>query len=124
MAKSLQDAHRLLNNTDHLDTSYWLKAGDGNVAGRGLTAQLVTKQGLLANAHWVNNQAAQYNILAGVAANRPSKEQVQAILDILNALGWNAGIRRPTKSLDTNARWHLTPSTDWATIFRQLIEIY
>ena len=101
-----------------------MKAGDGNVAYRGLTAQLVTREGLLANANWVYNQAVQSKVFVGAAANTPSKEQVQAIVDILNALGWNAGIRRPTKSLDPNAWWHSTPSTDRATIFRQLIENY
>jgi hypothetical protein len=115
-------AHRLVNDTDYLDPSYWLNAGDGNVASRGLTAQLVTREGLLANANWVYNQAAQSNIFAGAAADTPSKEQIQAIVDILNALGWNAGIRRPTKSLDPNAWWHLVPSTDRANVFRQLIE--
>lgn len=123
-AKSLRDAHRLVDDTGFLNPSYWLKAGDGNVAYRGLTAQLVTREGLLANANWVYNQAVQSKVFVGAAADTPSKEQVQAIVDILNALGWNAGIRRPTKSLDPNAWWHSTPSTDRATIFRQLIENY
>jgi hypothetical protein len=101
-----------------------LRAGDGNVAQRGLTAQLVIKEGLLANANWVYNQAAQSNVFVGAAADKPSKEQVQAVVDILNAFGWNAGIRRPTKSLDPNAWWHSTPSTDRATVFRQLIQKY
>ena len=115
-AKGLGDAHRLVDDTGFLNPSYWLKAGDGNVAYRGLTAQLVTREGLLANANWVYNQAIQSKVFVGAAANRPPKEQVQAIVDILNALGWNAGIRRPTKSLDPNAWWHLTPSTDGAII--------
>jgi len=104
-----------------LNPSYWLKAGDRNIAYRGWTAQLVTREGLLANANWVYNQAVQSNVFVGAAANRPSKEQIQAIVDKLNALGWNAGIRRPTESLDPSAWWNLTPSTDRASIFRRLI---
>ena len=123
-AKSLQEAHQLVDETSFQDPSYWLKAGDGHVARRGLTAKLVTREGLLANANWVYNQAAQSDVFTGAAANKPSKEQIQAIVDILNALGWNAGIRRPTKSLDPNAWWHATPSTDRANIFRQLITNY
>jgi hypothetical protein len=116
-AKSLQEAHRLVNDTSFLDPSYWLKAGDGHVARRGLTAKLVTREGLLANANWVYNQAAQSDIFTGAAANKPSKEQIQAIVDILNDLGWNAGIRRPTKSLDPNAWWHATPQRIEQTSF-------
>ena len=48
-AKSLQDAHRLADDTGFINPSYWLKGGDVNVAYRGLTAQLVTREGLLAN---------------------------------------------------------------------------
>jgi hypothetical protein len=84
-AKSLQDAHQLVDETGFLNPSYWLKAGDGNVAYRGLTAQLVTREGLLANAHWVYNQAVQAKVFVGAAADGPSKEQVQAIVDILNS---------------------------------------
>lgn len=64
-AKSLQDAHRLVEDTGFLDPSYWLRAGDGNVAQRGLTAKLVTKKGLLAKANWVYNQVAQSNVFVG-----------------------------------------------------------
>lgn len=123
-AKSLQEAHRLVNDTGFLDSSYWLKAVDGHVARRGLTAKLVTREGLLANANWVYNQAAQSDIFTEAAANKPSKEQIRAIVDILNALGRNAGIRRSTKSLDPNAWWHATRSTDRANIFRQPIANY
>jgi len=123
-AKSLQEAHQLVNDTGFLDPSSWLKAGNGHVAWRGLTAKLVTREGLLANAKWVYDQAAQSDIFTGAAADKPSNQQIQAIVDMLNALGWNAGIRRPTKSLDPNAWWNATLSTDRANIFRQLIANY
>jgi len=89
-----------------------------------LTAKLVTREEFLANANWFYNQAAQINVFVGTAADKPTKEQIQAIVDMLNALGWNAGIRKPSKSLDPNAWWYSTPSTDRATIFRHLIENY
>lgn len=121
-AKSLRDAHRLVSATNFLKPEYWLKTGDGPHAPHGLTAQLVSKDGLLANANWVHNQAAQANMFVGAASDRPSKQQVQAIIDILNALGWNAGIRRPSKSLDPDAWWHSTPSSDRAAIYQELLE--
>jgi hypothetical protein len=121
-AKSLKDAHRLVSATNFLKPEYWLHTGDGPHARQGLTAQLVSKDGLLANANWVYNQATEANMFVGAASDRPSKEQIQAIVDILNALGWNAGIRSPSKSLDPDAWWHSTPSTDRAAIYQELLE--
>jgi hypothetical protein len=46
------------------------------------------------------------------------------MVDRLNALGWNAGIRTPSQSLDPNAWRRLTPSTARSTIVRQLIKNY
>jgi len=74
-ANSLQDAHRLGEETGFLDPSYWLRVGDGNVAKRGLTAQLVIKEGLLANANSVHSQAAQSNVFVGAAADKPTKNR-------------------------------------------------
>ncbi|RSH89776.1 hypothetical protein EHS25_001762 [Saitozyma podzolica] len=74
--------------------------------------------------NWVYQQAAQANIFQGRAADAPSKAQIQALIDILNGLGWNGGIRSPTKSLDPNAWWHCTPSTDRSAIFQELSEMY
>jgi len=123
-AKTLQEAHRLVNATNFLDPGHWLQTDEGTSARKGVDAMLVTREGLLANANWVYDQAAQANVFIGAASDKPSKEQVQAIVDILNALGWNAGIRRPTKSLDPDAWWHLMPSSDRAKVFRELVEKY
>ena len=85
---------------------------------------LVTREGLMANANWVYDLATQSNVFLGTGSDKPSAEQVQATVDILNALGWNAGLRRPTKSLDPDAWWHALPSTDRSNIFRGLSEKY
>lgn len=114
-------AHRLVIDAGFLDPSYWSKAGNGNVANRMLTAELVTREGLLtdSNADREYNQAIQSKVSVGAAGKTSSKELDHAIVEILNALGWNAVIgQRPTNSPDTNAWWRLTPSTDRVTIFR------
>lgn len=123
-AKSLKEAHRLVTATNFLNPHYWLAIGEGPHARERLTAKLVTKEGVLANANWVYEQAAQANLFTGSAADRPTKIQIQALVDILNGLGWNAGIRRATKSLDPDAWWHSTPSTDRSQVFRTLSEMY
>ncbi|RSH85341.1 hypothetical protein EHS25_004737 [Saitozyma podzolica] len=123
-APSLRQAHRLVMATNFLDPSYWLGAAEGPHAAHLLTANLVTREGFLANANWVYQQAAQANIFQGWAADAPSKAQIQALIDILNGLGWNGGIRSPTKSLDPNAWWHCTPSTDRSAIFQELSKTY
>jgi hypothetical protein len=123
-AKSLRDAHRFVEATGYLNPEYWLKCGTGRRAVRGLTAKVVTKQGLIANANWVHDQANQAKLFTGASANKPTGQQIQAVVDILNALGWNAGIRSPTKSLDPDAWWFITPSSDRSGIFQILSERY
>ncbi|GFZ43054.1 hypothetical protein JCM24511_00772 [Saitozyma sp. JCM 24511] len=56
------------------------------------------------------------------AIGHPSNK-VQALTDILNALGWNSGLRSPTKSLAANAWWHMA-TTAVPTLFNILSEIY
>jgi hypothetical protein len=49
-ARILKDAHRLVSAINFLKPEYWLKTGDGPHAPHGLTAQLMSKDGLFANA--------------------------------------------------------------------------
>lgn len=121
-AKSLREAHRLVTATGFLNPHYWLGIGDGPHAREGLMAKLVTREGLLANANWVYEQALRAKMFTGAAADRPTKMQIQALVDILNGLGWNGGIRRPTKSWDPEAWWHSTQSTTQSNIFHSLGE--
>ena len=71
----------------------------------------------------VCQQADQARIFGGVPNNRPSKQQIQTLIDILNALGWNMGLRAPTKSLEPEAWWNMSP-TSAATIFNKLSDRY
>lgn len=124
-AHSLREAHRLVKSTGFLNPSYWLGLGDGPHPPTTLSAQVITRKGLLADANWVYQQAAQADIFHGRGSDRPTKAQIQALTDILNSLGWNSGLRSPTKSLDPEARWHFhTPSSDRAAIFRHLMSTY
>jgi hypothetical protein len=74
----------------------------------------------LDNANWVYEQAVLGKVFQDQAGDRPSKRQVQALTDILNALGWNGGM---TKSLATNAWWNMSP-TAVLTLFNILSKIY
>lgn len=123
-AASLREAHKLVKATGFLDPKYWLGIGDGPHPPTPLSAQLVTREGLLANANWVYQQAAQANIFEGRGSDRPTKAQIQALTDILNGLGWNSGLRSPTKSLNPEAWWHSTPSSDRSAIFQHLTTTY
>ena len=84
--KSVRDTHRLLKATSFLDSIHWLRFENGPHATRGLTAKLVSKEGLLANANWAHDQAAQANISCGAASDKPTQEQIQAIVNKLNGL--------------------------------------
>jgi hypothetical protein len=123
-APSLRAAHKLVKASGFLDPAYWLSIGDSPHSTTPLSAQLVTREGLLANANWVYQQAAQANIFEGRGSDRPTREQVQALTDILNSLGWNSGLRSPTKSMNPEAWWHSTPSTDRSAIFQHLMSTY
>lgn len=123
-AQSLRAAHKLVTATGFLDPSYWLGIGEGPHADLQLTANLVTRKGLLANANWVYQQAVQADLFHGRGSDTPTKAQIQALTDILNGLGWNSGLRKPTKALDPDAWWRSTPSTDRSNVFRQLSERY
>jgi hypothetical protein len=123
-APSLAQAHALVKATDFLLPSYWLGIGDGPHTANLLSANLVSREGLLANANWVYQQAVQADVFRGRGGDTPTKPQIQALTDILNALGWNSGLRSPTKSLDPDAWWHSTPSTDRSEVFQQLSERY
>ena len=80
---------------------------------------MVQRPAFLANANWVHQQADQARIYSGAANYRPSKQQIRALTDVLNALGWNLGLRAPTKSLEQEAWWNMSP-TSAPTTFNKL----
>jgi hypothetical protein len=108
-APSLREATRAVRRTGFLDPEYWLGLGDGPHSRLPISAKLVERKAFLENANWVYQQAVVGNVFRGQAGDKPSKQQVQALTDILNALGWNGGIRSPTKSLSAHAWWNLSP---------------
>lgn len=80
----------------------------------------MTKKGLLDNANWVYHQADQLGKFEGDNNRRPSGIQVKALTDVMNGLGWNAGIRKPSKSLDPNGWWCDNDHTNLPEIFQSL----
>lgn len=62
------------------------------------------------------------NIFDGANTNRPTKLQIKVLVGIFNALDWNPGLRRPTKSLDPGAWWNNTddPAPNGPELVHQL----
>ena len=75
------------------------------------------------NANWVYEQAAMARVFNGPSNNAPTKEQIQALTDVLNALGWNSGLRKPSKSLAADAWWNLSPAAA-PSLFNRLSDRY
>lgn len=117
---SLREATRLVQSTNFLDPAYWLGLGDGPHAGHLLKAKLVNRDSLLANANWVYHQATGHDIFHGYNSDKATKAQIQALTDVLNAIGWNSGLRSPTKSLAPNAWWSGFAPTDLSLVFHSL----
>ena len=122
-AASLKEATRLVHATGFLEPSYWLGIGEGPHYRHTLNAKLVKREAFLQNANWVYQQAEINQVFRGRDHDHPSKQQLQALTDVLNALGWNAGFRKPTKSLSPTAWWSATQ--DMApTCFGTLSDLY
>ncbi|GFZ44301.1 hypothetical protein JCM24511_02023 [Saitozyma sp. JCM 24511] len=92
-APSLQEATRVVRTTRFLDPQYWLCLGEGPHARHPLSAKLAHREAFLDNANWVYEQAVLGKVFQCQAGDRPTKPQLQALTDILNALGWNGGLR-------------------------------
>jgi hypothetical protein len=114
-APGLHEASRAVRRTGFLDPQYWLGLGDGPHAQHLISAKLVEREAFLENAKWVYQQAVSAKVFQGQAGDKPSKKQVQALTDILNALGLHGGLRSPTKSLRSIRRMIRSgPSSSWA----------
>ncbi|ORY30752.1 hypothetical protein BCR39DRAFT_466255, partial [Naematelia encephala] len=105
-APTLNMARRLVNSTPFLRLESWLNPEtEGGLTRFKLNAKIVTKQGLLSNANWVFQQAQSRGLLTGDDSRQPTPVQRRVVVDIYAAFGWNAGVRRPTKSLNSGAWW-------------------
>jgi len=119
-APTLKAAKSIVEQTRFLHPEYWLGIGDGPHAPELLKVRLITKKGLLDNANWVYHQADQLGQFEGDSNQRPSGIQVKALTDVMNGLGWNSGLRKPSKSLDPNAWWFDDDHTNLPEIFQSL----
>jgi hypothetical protein len=107
-ARTLREARAIVGATSFLDPDFWLEIGDGPHAVHPLQAKLVTKEGLIANALWVYQQAEHGGRFNGRSGDKPTKRQIQTLIDVLNAVGWNTGLRTATKSAAEDAWWNET----------------
>jgi hypothetical protein len=105
-AISLAEAERTVRGTPFMEPAYWLGIGEGPHSPLLLSARLLSREDLLANANWIHRKAMNENIFEGANTNKPNKLQVKSLVSIFNALGWNPNLRRPTKSLDPTAWWN------------------
>lgn len=103
---SLEEASKRVSSTPLLDPAYWMDKLANVETTFPMNARLVKKDDFLANANWVLQQADDANIFTGTDAQKLSLLQIQVLVDVFNALGWNPDLRTPTHSLDRNAWWH------------------
>jgi hypothetical protein len=104
-SRTLQEAKDLVADSPLLEPNFWLGLGPGPHCRQLLTAKLVTRDGLLANANWVYGCAYGAGLFKGAGSDKPDKRTLQALTDVLNGLGWNSGVRPATKSLAQKAWW-------------------
>jgi hypothetical protein len=122
-AVSLREATKVVKRTGFLNPEYWLGLSDGRHAPKPISAKVVSRQAFLDNANWVFQQAESAKVFHGQGANKPSKQHIQALTDILNALGWNGDLRTPTKSLRPDAWWNMVAPAA-PSLFGKLAELY
>jgi hypothetical protein len=109
-ARTLAEAMEKVNATPFMDPGFWLNQGEGPFSPIPLSARLVTRENLLANANWIYQKAINDNLFTGANGSKPTSVQVKVLADVYNALGWNPGSRTSTKSLDPTAWWMVTPA--------------
>jgi hypothetical protein len=122
-AVSLREATKVVKRTGFLNPEYWLGLSDGRHAPKPISAKVVSRQAFLDNANWVFQQAESAKVFRGQGATKPSKLHIQALTDILNALGWNGDLRTPTKSWRPNAWWNMVAPAA-PSLFGRLAEIH
>lgn len=123
-ADTLRQATAMVEKTGFLDPTYWLPKAEAPGIPYQLSVRLIPRDQLLANANWVYQQAYNAEVFYGNNNDRPSKVQIQALTDIMNALGWNSGLRRPTRSLSNNAWWNQQPGNLDQDLFQVLSRLY
>jgi len=72
---------------------------------------------------WVQQQATNLKIFLGDKNAKPSKHQLKLLTDILNAVGWNNGLRSPSKSLEPKAWWKHDDAETNPTFYQSLLEV-
>ena len=107
-AASLREAVEFVNRTPLLDPAAWLNPSDPVLKPYKLKAKTLNKATLLSNARWIYQQAVKAGVYQGNNSAAPSKLQLRGMTDVFASFGWNAGWRRPTKSLDEAAWWRRT----------------
>jgi hypothetical protein len=124
-AVSLAAAVDKVKATPFLDPEYYLGLGQGPASPILLSARLVTRDDLFANAHWVHQKATDEKLLDGDSNVKPTPRYIKILTDIFNSFGWNGGLRRPSKSFDPGAWWNDSdgPATSTVELAGQLSEL-
>lgn len=122
-ARTLGEAQRIVNDTGFLRPSTWVNSSDGPLSRFRLDVKVVTKQGLIDNANWVYRQSVAAGIYTGNDHTAATSLDKRTSLDVFNSLGWNAGLRTPTRSLDPVAWWRTVEISDEAMTEVELLAI-
>jgi hypothetical protein len=106
-APTLRQATRLVELTPFLQPAFWLDPAQTHpeLAHLKLAAKLVQVKTLLANANWMHRKLEDSGHLFQRDSSTPTRLQLQCVIDMMAAFGWNKGLRKVTKSLDPTAWW-------------------
>jgi hypothetical protein len=107
-AISLAEAVNAVRATPFFDPEYWLGMGDGPFSPIILTARLVSRDDLFANANWIHQKVIEDKLLVGDNNAKTTARQIKILTDVFNSFGWNRGLRNPSKSLDPGDWWNET----------------
>lgn len=117
-AKTLAEAKARVERTGFLDPKFWLGVGDGTHYRYPFDARLIDTKSYLDGARWMYQRATECKVFEGAAGTKPTNRHIKAITDVLNAVGWNPGLRSPSLSLDPNTWFTNAPNVD-----RSLLDI-
>jgi len=110
-APTLSLAVKIVEATPFFNLQFWLdpQSHVPELQHLRLIAKICTEDSLIRNASAMHALATTQGILSGDNRTKPSSRAVQGLTDVLAALGWCSGLRRPTQSSDPKAWWVSQP---------------
>lgn len=111
-AQTLSHAWKEAKELPFLNMNHWVYRDTEGFDPYELEIKFLGKKTLLDNANWVYQKAQSAALFTGRDNSKPSRQQHQAITDVLAALGWNPGRMTPTSYKSASAWWLPNPESD------------